>query len=164
MFVEMVLELRDVPGMLVRALEPISANGGNIVSVLHNRGKADVVDVNVSFRAKDDDTLNRILEAFKAEKIEYRQVKVEGQRYYRKKRLTFILVGHVIDQDMQDTIDQINKVGLVRDIEVRMGSPNEESAVLMTVNVDEGKMGKLNDAIQEVCKRKKFMHIRGVAV
>ncbi|MFH0863347.1 MAG: hypothetical protein V1875_10030 [Candidatus Altiarchaeota archaeon] len=163
MFVEMVLGLRDVPGALVRALEPVSANGGNIVSVLHSRGKGDLVDVNVSFKAKDDETLNRILEAFKKEKVEYREVKVEGHRYNRKKRLSFILVGHVIDQDLQDTIDQINKVGLVRNIEVRMANPDEESAVLMTVNIDEGRMGRLNETLQDVCKRKRIMLIRGVA-
>jgi ACT domain-containing protein len=32
------LELVDEPGELLRALEPISANGGNLLSIHHERG------------------------------------------------------------------------------------------------------------------------------
>jgi ACT domain-containing protein len=159
MFVEMVLGLKDVPGMLVKALEPISGNGGNIVSVLHSRGKGDVVDVNVAFRVKDDATLNRILSALKEGGMSVKSVNVEGQRYYRKKSISFILVGHVIDEDIQGTIDEINRIGLVRDIDVRMSNPDDESAVLMRVNVDEDRLGKLMECVRELCKKKKFMLI-----
>jgi ACT domain-containing protein len=161
MFVEMVLGLKDVPGMLVRALEPISGTGGNIVSVLHSRGKK-VVAVNVAFKVKDDATLNRIIGALRARRISIRAVNVEGHRYYRKRSVAFILLGHVIDQDVQDTIDEINKVGLVRDIDVRMGSPKDESAVMMKVNVDEDRLANLMECVKEICNRKRFLIVRGV--
>jgi ACT domain-containing protein len=161
MFVEMVLGLRDVPGMLVSALEPISTNGGNIVSVLHNRRKK-VVEVNVAFKVRDDATLTRILSALGERKINVRDVNVEGRRYYRKRSVSFILIGHVIDQDIQDTIDEINKVGLVRDINVRMNNPEEESAVMLRVNVDENMLGRLDESVKSVCERKRFIIVRGV--
>lgn len=161
MFVEMVLGLKDVPGMLVRALEPISANGGNIVSVLHSRGKK-VVEVNVAFKVRDDATLSRILAALRGRRINIRDVNVEGRRYYRKRSVSFILLGHVIDQDVQDTIDEINKVGLVRDIDVRMSNPDEASAVMMKVNVDEERLGRLMDCIKGICNKKDFQMVKGV--
>jgi len=33
------LELVDEPGELLRALEPIADNGGNLLSIFHERGK-----------------------------------------------------------------------------------------------------------------------------
>jgi ACT domain-containing protein len=161
MFVEISLGLKDVPGMLVRALEPISANGGNIVNVVHSRGSGGV-RVNVAFKVGDDKTLERILKALKGLKIEYGQVRVEGHRYFSKRSVSFILVGHVIDSDMQDTIDVINKVGLVRDIDVRMSNPKEESAVMMRVNVDEGRLRALMGRIAELCRRKSFLLVSEV--
>jgi ACT domain-containing protein len=164
MFVEMVLGLKDVPGMLVRALEPISANGGNIVSVLHSRGKAENVEVHITFKVGDEETLSRIMGALKAERVSVKDVKVEGHKYFRKKSVSLILVGHVIDQDIQDTIDRINKIGLVRDLDVRMSNPGDVSAVLMNVNVDEDRSKRLMDCIADICASKKFLNIREVGL
>jgi len=36
---DVTLALADKPGNLVRALEPIAKNGGNIISIIHERGK-----------------------------------------------------------------------------------------------------------------------------
>jgi ACT domain-containing protein len=164
MFVELVLGLKDVPGMLVKALEPVSGNGGNIVSVLHSRSKKDLVEVNVGFKVKDQVTLNQILEGLKREKVPYREVTVEGRKYYSKKSVSFILVGHVIDQDIQDTIDRLNKIGLVRDVNVRMSDPDTESAVMMRVNLDEDRTVRLINCVEEICKNKKFLLVREVGI
>ncbi|MBD3389218.1 MAG: ACT domain-containing protein [Candidatus Altiarchaeales archaeon] len=163
MRVDVSLGLRDVPGMLVRALEPISANGGNIVSVLHSRGSKGLVGVDVVFKVRDQESLSRILGALKKEKVRVRDVRVEGHRYYKKRSLSFIFVGHVIDNDIQDTIDRINELGLVRDVDVRMTDPEAESAVLMEVDVDDNKHGKLMDVIQTICREKRFLFINEVA-
>ncbi len=163
MRVEFTLGLRDVPGMLVRALEPVSDNGGNIVSVLHSRSRKELVEVDVVFKVKDQSTLNRILKALEREKIQVWDVTVEGRKYYSKKNLSFILVGHVIDQDIQDTIDRINAVGLVRDVDVRMVDPDQESSVLMEVHVDENRLDKMMDVVNKVCAEKEFTLIREVA-
>jgi ACT domain-containing protein len=163
MRVELLLALKDVPGMLVKALEPVSANGGNIINVVHSRvrGKAQVT---VTFFVRDQVTLNSILKALAARKIEYDDVRLEGRRYYSKRSLSFVLVGHVVDRDIQDTIDRINRVGLVRDVDIRMAGPQEESAVLMRVNVDEDRLGRLNDCVKDVCHRKKFLLIGEVGL
>ena len=163
MRVEMVLGLKDVPGMLVKVLEPVSANGGNIVSVLHSRPGGDLVEVNLVFKVSDQQTLDRIIKALGQAKVQAKDVKVEGRKYYSRRNLAFILIGHVIDKDIQDTIDRLNEIGLVRDIDVRMNDPEEESAVLLKVNVDEDRMGSLMDSIGKICKRKEFLLIREVS-
>ncbi len=162
MLVEMVMGLKDVPGRLLKALEPISSNGGNIISVVHSRDKVTFVGVNISFKVNDQKTLNKILDALKKEKFEVKDVRVEGKKYFSKKTISFILVGHVIDSDVQDTIDKINEIGLVRDVDVRMRDPEDESAVLMRVNVDEKKYLSLMERIDKICLKKSFMFIREI--
>ena len=162
MRVEMVLGLKDVPGVLVRALEPVSANGGNIVSVLHSRGGGDLVTVNLVFSASDEQMLERILGALKKASISVREVRVEGRKFLSKLVLSFVFIGHVIDQDIQDTIDRINRIGLVRDVDVRMSDPDEESAVLMNVEVDARRLDRLFECVEGICKRKRFLLIREV--
>lgn len=162
MLVKMILGLKDVPGMLLKALEPISSSGGNILSVVHMRSRQSVVGVHISFNVADQNTLNRILSSLKKGKFEIKDVQVEGRRYFSKKSISFILLGHVIDSDIQDTIDSVNELGLVSDVDVRMRDPDEESAVLMRVNVDEEKYGTLIDRVGEISEKKGFLFISEV--
>ncbi len=158
----MVLELKDVPGSLLRALEPISRHGGNIVSVLHSRGEKNLVSVQITFSVHDQFSLDLIRKSLQAEKVRISDIKLEGKKYYSKKTISFILVGHVIDTDIRDTIDRINTLALVSDIDVVMPSPEERSSVIMNVDVDEKNSNKLLELINEICDEKKFLLIRSL--
>lgn len=158
----MVLELKDVPGSLLRALEPISSHGGNIVSVLHSRGEKNLVSVQITFSVHDQFSLDLIRKSLQAEKVRISDIKLEGKKYYSKKTISFILVGHVIDTDIRDTIDRINTLALVSDIDVVMPSPEERSSVIMNVDVDEKNSNKLLELINEICDEKKFLLIRSL--
>jgi ACT domain-containing protein len=150
MKVEMRLELKDVPGSLVRALEPISLHGGNIVSVVHSRGSRGVVSVEIGFSVKDQEDLDQIKKDLKKNGVHFSEVLLEGKKYYSKKSVSVIMVGHVIDTDIRDTIDQINKVGLVSDIDVVMPAPEEKSSVMVNIDVDNGSAGRLNDVLEDI--------------
>jgi ACT domain-containing protein len=159
MKVELTLGLKDVPGMLVKALDPISGNGGNILGVVHSRGARDVVEVIVTFSVGDQSTLDHIIKALKKQKTSVREIKLEGRKYYKKKSISFLFIGHVIDTDIQDTIDRINEQGLVSDVDVRMSDPEEESSVIMKAEVDESKTKKLMHEVESICKTKKLLLI-----
>ncbi|MCX6694990.1 MAG: ACT domain-containing protein [Candidatus Altiarchaeota archaeon] len=152
MKVDLSLALKDVPGMLVKALQPISDHGGNILSVLHSRGGGRV-EVNIVFKVRDESMLEEILKGLGKEKIPVVSAEVEGRRYYKKQSLSFILIGHVIDKDIQDTIDQVNEIGNVSDVDVRMPDPEEKSSVLLSVDVDEKKMASLLRRVDEVLRQ-----------
>lgn len=87
------LALPDKPGQLLRALEPIAKNGGNIVSIIHERDKpiegyvpvSLVVDFlsHQSFRKTIDDLTNLGITIIKSEEI------------IERLRLTLVLVGNV---------------------------------------------------------------------
>ncbi len=162
MKVDMKLQLRDVPGSLLRALEPVSVHGGNIVSVLHSREDGGRVSVQISFKIKDQSSLDLIKRELRKQNIRLSEILLEGKRYYSKKTLSFILIGHVIDTDIRGTIDKINDVGLVSDIDVIMPSPEKRSSVMMNIDIDNRKIKKLNRLINEICKEKKFLVIRSL--
>lgn len=162
MKVDMNLDLKDVPGSLLKALEPISSHGGNIISVLHSRGEKDLVDVKIKFSVRDLASLEIIKKALGEDKIHVNDILVEGREYYSKASLAFILVGHVIDSDVRDTIDRINHLGLVSDIDVIMPDPNKKSSVLMHVDVDEKKLPKLFETVDEICEEKDFLLIKSL--
>ena len=157
----MTLKLKDVPGMLIRALEPISGHGGNIISVTHSR-REKFVSVYITFQVRDQTSLDLIKKTLQKQKIGISEIKVEGRRYYLKKSLSFILVGHVIDTDIQDTIDRINTLGLVSDIDVMMPSPEQKSSLMMNVDVDEKRNGPLLKVVEEICAEKKFLEIKSL--
>lgn len=104
------LALPDRPGQLLRALEPIAKNGGNIVSIIHERDKPVEGYVPVSlvvdflsrqvFRKTIDDLKSLGISVIKFEEVVERH------------RLTFILVGNVdikkVIEAEREGIDIIN--------------------------------------------------------
>jgi len=162
MKVDTLLALKDVPGSLLRALEPVSAHGGNIVSVLHSRGRKELVEVKIVFRIADQESLNLIKRDLEKRGVQISEIRLEGRQYYSKKIISFILVGHVIDTDIRDTIDRINEIGLVSNIDVVMPSPEQRSSVMMNVEVDNGKLKKLNSTIEKICREKDLLLISSI--
>jgi ACT domain-containing protein len=154
MKIDMVLRVRDVPGMLVKALEPISGRGGNIISVTHSRAEKDLVSVQVSFKVNDEASLELIKKALEEQKVRVAEISVEGRKYYLKKSLSFILIGHVIDRDIQ--------VGVVSGLEVAMPSPDDKSSVLMEAEIDEKHYGRLIKVVSDICSEKDFLLIRSL--
>ncbi len=162
MDIDMQLSLKDVPGTLINVLKPISEHGGNIVSVLHSRGNGDMVPVHIKFRVSDEASLNLIKKALENDGIHILGISSQGTRYYDKRRLSFILQGHVIDSDIMDTIDRINAKGLVSGIDVAMSAPEDKSSVMFNVDADAKDMGRLKETIEEICKEKDFLLIRSL--
>ncbi|RLI94157.1 MAG: hypothetical protein DRO92_03270 [Candidatus Altiarchaeales archaeon] len=162
MKVEMELELKDVPGSLLKALEPISMHGGNIKSVLHYRSERDLVKVKIVFEIKDRMSFDLIQKALKERRIHISRITIEGRKYYEKKTISFILIGHVIDTDIRDTIDNINEIGCVSDVDIIMPDPNERSSVLMKADIDNEKMDKTISIIESICKNKNLILIRSL--
>ena len=162
MKIDMKLELKDVPGTLIKAIEPISQHGGNIRSVLHLRTGMDLVPVEILFEVPDELSLNLIKESLEKGKIRISEINVEGKKYYEKETHSFMLIGHVIDTDIMDTIDRLNAVGMVSDIDVLMPSPDEKSSVMVNVDVDKEHRETLLKALDEICGEKELLAIKSL--
>ncbi len=163
MKINMKLELKDVPGTLIKVVEPISLHGGNIRSVMHIRtGEGMIVPVEIAFEVLDESSLNLIKNSLEERKIRVLEIKVEGRTYYEKETHSFMLIGHVIDTDIMDTIDRLNEVGLVLDLDVLMPSPDEKSSVMMNVDVDKEHSEKLMKVMDDICNEKELLLIKSL--
>ncbi len=125
---DLTLALADKPGQLLRALEPIAKNGGNIISIIHERDKPVEGYVPVSlvvdfpsrqnFRSAINDLRSLGIAIIKSEEV------------VEKVRLTFILIGgvdlkRVIESNIRDvriigveaSTPKLNEVSVKLDIE-----------------------------------------------
>jgi len=133
------MELEDVPGQLVKVLEPISSFGGNILNVLHERERKTPlgrVPVRVVFEVDEKVKLNRIVGALRDMGVRIIRVgEKEGAV-----RSTVLLIGHIIHTDIRDTVDRLNVLHGVRisDLSLAMGAIGQESAARATITADDG--------------------------
>ncbi len=157
------LELKDMPGQLVLALQPISEFGGNIVSVLHQRDKKTprgLIPVQITFEM-DGKKLERLINRMKSNGITIAQI---GEDRLREKA-TMILIGHIIHSDIRDTIDRIDSTGYaeVKDLAVSMPGVAQHSAARIVINAAGKK--EMQNAIQllrDIAREKELLLIESI--
>ena len=99
------LELIDEPGALLRSLRPIADNGGNLLSIFHERGNVTPrghIPVEVDLEATPE-CFERITDGLRDAGINV--IQAGSERY--SEDITVILSGHVIDTDLSDTLSRI---------------------------------------------------------
>ncbi len=99
------LELVDEPGELLRALQPISEAGGNLLSIYHERGNLTPrghipVEVDISCAPH---RFSKIVDSLRDAGVNVIQAGTE--RY--DEELVVLLVGHLVDTDLSDTLRQV---------------------------------------------------------
>ena len=155
------MELEDVPGQLVKVLEPISSFGGNILNVLHERDRKTPlgrVPVRVVFEVDERVKLNRIIGALRSMGVRITRVgEKEGAI-----RSTVLLIGHIIHTDIRDTIDRLNELRGVRisDLSLAMGAIGQESAARVTITADdEARARAALSRLEKIANGKKLLMI-----
>lgn len=158
------LVLKDVPGQLVKALEPVSQYGGNIISIVHMREeiKGGRVPVHVVVQVEPAN-LEKIIG-----ELERRDIWVSNVGEIKKKqKLTVMLIGHVVDTDLRDTIDRINEIkgALVLDLGLAMPHPEKESSARMDIEISDPRKAKaVLRRLEEVARKKGLLVIRSMGV
>ncbi len=115
------LELSDEPGQLLTALEPIAANGGNLISVLHERRKLTPrgrVPVEIDLECPPD-RLDAMLADLRATGVTV----ISADETAYDEAVTFLLVGHLIDTDLSDTIGRIEEATAATVNDVSLSAP-----------------------------------------
>jgi len=108
---DMTLALADKPGQLLKALEPIARNGGNIISIIHERDKPVEGYVPVSLIVDFPSHQN-----FRNAINDLRKIGVaiiKSEEVIEKVRLTFILIGNVdLRRVIESRIKNVRIIGL----------------------------------------------------
>ncbi|MBP1945263.1 amino acid-binding protein [Methanobacterium petrolearium] len=158
----LVLDLQDVPGKLMEALEPMGRLGANIVAVIHQRDvktERGTVPVQITIEG-DKETLDRIMDALESKNIQI--MEVDG--VLRKEQITTVLVGDIVEKDVQDTVTQLNQMEGVRvaDLDLKMSDKGENSATKMVMEADFGRKKEILENIKKLGVDKGFLVINEV--
>ena len=161
MRVTMDIELKDEPGQLIMALEPVSNHKANLISVFHYHKKGTIGDSRVQVRLVVDaktEIIHTIKEDLESSGIRVLRV---GEEKYRES-LTVLLLGHVVRSDIKDTIGRIDSTGIaeVSDMALSMpeiGGPSSASLKINAVGRDE--MEQTVDLLKQIAAEKSLLLI-----
>ena len=161
MRINLVLELMDTPGQLVRVLEPISSLGGNLVTIIHKRDYKNEngnVQVQLTIEGEQDD-LKNIVDRF--EELGFSIIELDG--VVLKEKITTILFGHIVDQDLRDTMDRINDLDEVEIVafDIKLNG-EEKSTAVINIEAGVGRKQAVFDKIAEIAEEKELLVINEV--
>jgi ACT domain-containing protein len=157
------LELQDIPGQLLLALQPLRDSKANIISVVHHRE-------NKTPRGMIPVRLVVEMDRSKIETVK-KQLSDSGISVVRAgedrfiEAISVVLVGHILDSDLGDTIKRIDSTGFaeVRDLSVAMpGIDDPSSAYLRIRATGKAEIQKALTILREIGIEKKLLVIEPI--
>ena len=158
------LELVDEPGELLRALEPVSANGGNLLSIFHERGNLTPrghIPVEVDLEATPE-RFEAIVEALRDAGVNV--IRAGADRYGEE--LAVVLVGHLVETDLSDTLSRVEECGGASVADVSLSAPDgtaEESAARLRLVASSESRGRALETVREIADEKGLRVIEQLA-
>ena len=161
MRMDLVLELLDVPGQLVSVLKPISGLGANLVTVFHKRyikNEKGRIPVQLTIEGESKN-LKRVID--KLNELGVSILEMDG--VVRKEKVSTILIGHIVDKDIRDTMDRINELDgiYIVGFDIKLDGEAKSSA-LINIETDVGKKQVVFDRINEIAVEKDLLVINEV--
>ncbi len=120
------LELVDEPGALLDALRPIADHGGNLLSILHERGNVTPrgripVEIDLEIHPERFDDLVEALRTAGVNVVE------AGEERYSEE-LTVLLSGPLVATDLSDTISELEAESNVAVTDISLSAPEGADA------------------------------------
>ena len=163
MKISMDIELEDIPGQLVHALEPVSDFGGNIVSVLHQRDKktpSGRVPVQLVVEIEEK-RLDKLVDGLKGKGMNV--VRIGKERL--KESMVVLLIGHIVHSDIRETIDSIDSTGFAEVVKLSLSMPGVDKKSSASVTLSAIGEDELNEALailEEATNKKDIMVISSI--
>ncbi|HXZ23558.1 MAG TPA: hypothetical protein VEH08_02360 [Methanomassiliicoccales archaeon] len=157
------LRLKDVPGQLVRALEPISTFGGNINGVVHHHEKVigGRISVNVTFEVKGQKQLEGMLQAWKERDVDVAKLSSLFETY----EFEYVLAGDISPQELHGITEGIEAVHDLDSVELRYSvSPSTgDKAVLVYGKVKQkAALDRVDDLLRQRAMDSGYLLIGGL--
>jgi len=157
------LRLKDVPGQLVRALEPISSFGGNIVGVVHHHDQVagGRISVNVTFEVKSQKQLESTLQAWKGLDIDVARLSSLFETF----EFEYVITGEISPTELREITDGIESVNELDSVDLRYSvSPSTgEKAILIFGKVKQkAALARVDDFLRQRALQSGFLLISGL--
>ena len=152
------LELVDRPGELLAALEPIADNGGNLLSIFHERGNITPrghIPVEVDLECPPD-RFDVIVEALKDSGVNV--IQAGAERYGEE--VVVLLVGDLVGTDLSGTLADIeeNSTARVVDFSYAAGDrDNGDASARVRIAAQRGAVSDTVDAVRGVAAEKDLL-------
>lgn len=163
MRLSMDLELQDIPGQLLLALQPLRDNKANIISVVHHRErKTPRGTIPVRFVVEMDRSK---LDAVKSQLVSLGVTVVRAGEVRFIEDVAVVLVGHILDSDLGDTINRIDSTGYaeVMDLALTMPGVNEPSSAYLRIRATgKAEIHKALSILRQVGEEKKLLVIEPI--
>jgi ACT domain-containing protein len=149
------LELVDEPGELLRALHPIADNGGNLLSIFHERGNVTPrghIPVEVDLEATPE-RFETIVEDLREAGVNV--IQAGAERYAEE--LMVVLVGHLVDTDLSDTLSRIENCGAAAVSDVSLSAPKgteDVSSARLRLVAHRGETERVLEAVRAIAREK----------
>jgi ACT domain-containing protein len=158
------IKLEDKPGALSQVLDIIAKNRGNLFSVSHirERTKEGHVPVIIQFQASQAD-FNAIIADLEKARIEITEKAIGGAEEAGLDQ-EFILIGHVFDTDIRDTIHSVcGKDVMVKSLDISLKSLKDPSSVFAEIGAKNAKsMEEAMRKLEAIAKKKGLLLITGI--
>jgi len=157
------LRLKDVPGQLVGALEPISRFDGNIRGVLHDHDQkvGGRIAVNVTFEVRTEQALDKILGAWKSMEVDVARI----DSHLDTMTSQFLLVGKIDAKELEALTAMLESMRNVSSMDIRYSgsgtSPSRAAMVTWKASSREA-AAKLERSFRERAEKNGYLLIRGL--
>jgi len=149
------LELVDEPGELLAALKPIAENGGNLLSIFHERGNLTPrgrIPVAVDLECPPD-RFDVIVDALREEGINV--IQAGAERFGEE--VSILLVGHLVDTDLSDTLRQIEECANASLTDISLSAPegrDQPSSARLRLAARKGEVASAVESVRAVASEK----------
>lgn len=161
------IELEDKPGQLLEALGPIAKMGANVISIVHIREKEKVRSGRTSVHFVTDVESYEVLEEISSELSKKGINVLKIGKAVKKKRVAVLIIGHVVDTDLRDSIDRINELPgvVVSDMSLSMPQPEKESSALFYIeHSSDTSTEEVFSRIDEIAREKMLQVVKSLEV
>ena len=151
------LELVDEPGELLRALEPIADNGGNLLSIFHERGSLTPrghIPVEVDLEATPE-RFETIVAALREAGVNV--IQAGAERYGEE--LSVVLVGDLVATDLSDTLSRL-ECASASVADVALSAPegtDEPASARLRLATQAGERDQALDTVRAVADEKDLL-------
>lgn len=158
------INLEDKPGELSKVLDIIAKNRGNLFSVSHIREKMREgrVPVVMAFQASKTD-FSAIVAELEKTGVEIAEKMVGGLEEAQLAQ-EFILIGHIIDTDIKDTIYAVcDKDVMVKSLDISLKSLKERSSAFAELGArNQRALDNAMRRLGDIAKKKGLLLITGI--
>jgi len=169
MKVTMDIELKDEPGQLILALEPVSRNRANLISVFHYHKSnntiktgGEKVQVQLVLDAKSP-VIDKIKNDMENAGIRVLRI---GEEKYRETMMV-LMIGHVVDTDIRDTVSRIDGTGIAEIVDMSLSMPEitEPTSAALTINaVGKEELKETVRILKEIAAEKELLLVLPIEI